>query len=82
MVFELNPGFNPTTLLLSGMLTYYLRIENTSRKGNFICFEKSLIVFFSQMQTENITLEYTLANKGIIIERKVFNYVEACGSLK
>lgn len=24
MVFEMNPGFNPTTLLLSGMLTHYL----------------------------------------------------------
>lgn len=37
MVFELNPGFNPTTLLLSGMQTHRLHTDNKSRTCEASC---------------------------------------------
>ena len=48
MVFELNPGFNPTTLLLSGMLTQRLHTDNKSGTCEASCGSESgsIMIFF------------------------------------
>ena len=62
MVFELNPGFNPTTLLLSGMPTHRLHTDNKSRTCEASCgFESGSIMIPPPpvCRQKSMTLEYT-----------------------
>lgn len=69
MVFELNPGFNPTTLLLAGMLKYLSPCLDKSVTDEVSCvlirvWQK---MFLHQTQTDK---HYTSANKAITSKRE------------
>lgn len=82
MVFELNPGFNPTTLLLSGMQTHRLHTDNKSRTCEASCgfskwFDNDF--FFSlSVPTEKHDFGVHMANtKGSFQREQLCNYTGA-----